>query len=62
MAQRNSEYARVAGDTYVTPQWVWQALYSVEPYFDNPTFVWDCAPVNADFDFLADDKAKTTQE
>ena len=48
MAQRNSGYERVTGDTYVTPQWVWDALYSVED-FDDP---WDCAPVNATADFM----------
>jgi hypothetical protein len=49
VSQRNSEYARIAGDTYVTPRWVYEALYSVEPWAEN---AWDCAPVNADFDFL----------
>jgi hypothetical protein len=48
VSQRNSEYARIAGDTYVTPRWVYDALCSVER-FNDP---WDCAPVNADFDFL----------
>lgn len=40
------------GDTYVTPQWVWDALYSVEPWAYN---AWDCAPVNPDFDYLKDE-------
>lgn len=48
MSQRNSEYARMAGDTYVTPKWVYEALYSVEslePY--------DCAPISPSEDFLS---------
>lgn len=49
MSQRNSGYDRLPGDLYVTPKWVYDALYSVET-FDDP---WDCAPINADFDFLA---------
>lgn len=49
MAQRNSEYERISGDTYVTPAWVYGALFDVESFKD----AWDCAPVNADFDFLA---------
>ncbi len=48
MSQRNSEYARVAGDTYVTPQWVWDALFSVEPWAKT---AWDCCPTDANFDF-----------
>jgi hypothetical protein len=49
MAQRQSEYARIDGDTYVTPQWVFKSLDSVER-FDDP---WDCAPVERGyFDFL----------
>jgi hypothetical protein len=48
MAQRNSEYARIANDLYVTPRWVWDAIASVEK-FHQP---WDCAPVNPAFDFL----------
>jgi hypothetical protein len=49
MAERNSEYARMDGDTYVTPKWVYEALYAVEPWAVD---AFDCAPVNADFDFL----------
>jgi hypothetical protein len=49
MAQRQSEYARLAGDLYVTPKWVYEALYSVEPQFE---FAFDPAPINADFDYL----------
>jgi hypothetical protein len=49
MSQRHSEYARMPGDTYVTPQWVYDALYSVEPWAKD---AWDCAPINSDFDFL----------
>lgn len=48
MAERNSEYVRVDRDTYVTPPWVYAAIRAVEA-FDDP---WDCAPVDADFDFL----------
>ena len=44
MAQRHSEYARVAGDTYVTPKWVYDALYAAE---DFSAGVWDCAPIVA---------------
>lgn len=49
MSQRHSTYARQANDLYVTPQWVWAALYSVEAWARE---AWDCCPVNADFDFL----------
>lgn len=49
MAQRNSGYERVSGDLYVTPQWVWDALYSVEPWAREAD---DPAPINADFDYL----------
>lgn len=51
MAQRHSEYKRMDADAYWTPQWVFDALYSVES-FSEP---FDCAPRNADFDFLAQD-------
>lgn len=50
MAQRHSEYALMDRETYVTPQWVWDALYSVEPWAKD---AWDCAPEDAGFDFLA---------
>ena len=50
MSQRKSEYTRMAGDLYVTPKWVWEALYNVEPWASK---AWDCAPVAADFDFLS---------
>jgi hypothetical protein len=50
MAQRNSDRDRMPRDTYVTPRWVYEALYSVEPWARE---AWDCAPVDADFDFLA---------
>src|SRR5689334_5433476 len=53
MSERRSEYARMPGDTYVTPRWVYEALYSVEPWAAT---AWDCAPVNADYDFLASDE------
>ncbi len=48
MAQRNSEYERIPGDLYVTPQWVWDALYEVEEFKG----AWDCAPVDSAYDFL----------
>ncbi len=51
MSQRNSGYARMPRDTYVTPRWVYEALYSVEPWAKT---AWDCAPVGAEFDFLSD--------
>jgi hypothetical protein len=44
---RHSEYERLPGDLYITPQWVWDALYSVEPWARD---AWDCCPVNPDFD------------
>jgi len=50
VSQRNSEYARIEGDTYITPRWVYEALYSVEPWAKE---AWDVAPADADFDFLA---------
>lgn len=50
MSQRNSGYARIPRDTYVTPRWVYEALYAVEPWAKE---AWDCAPIDADFDFLA---------
>ena len=49
MAQRNSEYARVEGDLYITPRWVYDALYEFEPWAEQ---AWDCAPINAAFNFL----------
>jgi len=49
MTQRHSEYKRIPGDTYVTPQWVWEALYDVEPWASS---AWDCCPQWADFDYL----------
>lgn len=52
MAVRNSEYARITGDTYVTPRWVYDALYEVEPWAKK---AWDCAPAGAQFDFLSYD-------
>ena len=50
MSQRNSEYARVVGDTYVTPQWVYKALHRVER-FDGE--IWDCAPKCGRPDFFS---------
>lgn len=46
---RNSGYARNKSDLYVTPDWVYEALREVE---DFPGGEWDCAPVDAAFDFL----------
>lgn len=42
MAERNSEYTRIAGDDYATPGWVTKALLDVDPYFPGP--IWECAP------------------
>lgn len=49
MAQRHSEYERIDGDLYVTPRWVYEALYEVEPWAMD---AWDCAPINHVEDFL----------
>jgi hypothetical protein len=49
MSVRHSEYERLPSDLYITPQWVWDALYSVEPWAKD---AWDCCPVNAGYDFL----------
>ncbi len=54
MAQRHSQYVRMPNDTYVTPPWVYQALYIVEPWAIS---AWDCAPVDSDFDYLKDNGA-----
>jgi hypothetical protein len=52
MAVRNSEYARKADDHYVTPEWVWQALFDVEPWAWHAV---DCAPERRNgYDFLTD--------
>src|SRR6185436_17303816 len=52
MAQRHSGYARQDADAYWTPQWVWDALYSVEPWARG---AFDCAPCNKNgYDFLTD--------
>lgn len=48
MAQRKSEYVRMERDTYVTPRWVYEALYAVED-FEQP---WDPAPADPSFDFF----------
>ena len=51
-AQRNSEYDRVKDDLYITPRWVYEKLYTVEPWAEK---AFDCAPVNKpDYDFLKD--------
>lgn len=49
MAERHSGRERMFADTYVTPQWVWDALYSVEPWARD---AFDCCPELACFDFL----------
>lgn len=36
------------GETYVTPEWTWKALYSVEPW---ARLAFECCPAHADFDF-----------
>jgi hypothetical protein len=46
---RNSGYERQKHDLYVTPQWVYDGLYKVEKF---PGGQWECAPINATFDFL----------
>jgi hypothetical protein len=50
MSQRNSEYARIANDLYVTPRWVYEALYEVEPWAREAL---DPAPIDAAYDYLA---------
>lgn len=49
MSQRVSEYARIPGDVYVTPIWVYEALYLVEPWAVD---AYDCAPLEPKLDFL----------
>jgi hypothetical protein len=49
VSERNSEYKRQPADTYVTPGWVWDALYEVESWART---AFDCCPENASFDFL----------
>lgn len=49
MAQRNSGYDRVPNDTYVTPDWVWECLFRVEPWAAQAT---DPCPPDFDVDFL----------
>jgi hypothetical protein len=48
VTEKHSGWMRQPGDTYVTPAWCYDAIYSVED-FNQP---WDCAPVEATFDFL----------
>lgn len=55
MAVRHSEYETTPGQTYVTPQWVWEILYERYPRFRNS---YECCPANADFDFLLDDTVR----
>ena len=52
MAVRNSEYDLTPGQTYVTPQWVWEVLYDHFPHFRD---AYECCPANSSFDFLQDD-------
>ena len=53
MAQRGSGYARMPGDTYVTPDWVYHAAYRVEPRLAG--YRAEVAPVERNgYDFLAD--------
>ena len=52
---RNSGYERQKHDLYITPQWVYDGLHSVE---DFPGGEWECAPVNAAFNFLDCDAAE----
>ena len=54
MGFRTSEYARIDNDTYVTPQWVWDCLYRVEPWAKEAL---DVCPANCQYDFLNDDCA-----
>lgn len=49
MAQRHSEYPRQPNELYVTPGWVWDKLYTVEPWARQ---AFDCAPISPRFDFL----------
>lgn len=49
MAQRPSGYQRLPNELYVTPKWVWDKLYEVE---DWARLAFDCAPINAEFNFL----------
>ena len=49
MGERNSEYERMEKDSYITPFWVYDALFCREAFYPTP---WDCAPVDANFDFL----------
>lgn len=49
MSQRASGYALQPNETYITPDWVWDTLYAEE---DWASLAFDCAPPDADFDFL----------
>lgn len=51
MGQRHSEYSLTPGQTYITPQWVWNTLFSYYPRFRDG---YECCPANADFDFTRD--------
>lgn len=52
MATRHSEYEAQPDQCYVTPGWVWDLLYSVEPWARD---AFDCAPiVRNGYDFLTD--------
>jgi hypothetical protein len=63
VAERHSGLERMPADTYVTPRWVYEALYTVEPWAKS---AWDCAPVDADtkrirWDNLSQAKAGPSQ-
>lgn len=49
VATRNSGYARVHADSYITPLWCWQLLHDAEPWAAR---AWDCCPPASQFDFL----------
>jgi hypothetical protein len=52
MAVRHSEFKRKPDDLYVTPNWVWHALYKVEPWAQ---YAYDCAPIDrCGYNFLDD--------
>lgn len=52
MSERASGYARQPDNIYLTPAWVWDALYDVEPWARH---AFDCAPHPRNgYDFLTD--------
>ena len=56
MAVRHSEYELTPGQTYVTPQWVWEILYERFPRFRG---AYECCPANSSFDFTKDETVRT---